>query len=383
MRALLLGGTGFFGGSILERLHKDGAIDHVQIASRSEARAAKVTTAAAVPAGAVALDITDARALNEAVERADIVLNAAGNAPETAPAAIEAAIRAKKPYVDLSMEVTVLLKAEALIEEFGDPGVPIVLGAGIHPGYTEMLGAHAAAALDSVGSVNLHMLAVLEDYGRPEVFIPMFQQGWPGIDGLQTMAKVVALTAYRMKANQREAVSYESNAQTFRTLDGYEMHGFVMPSIEALSLYRVLNEGVDTQMLMSFWPPAANDISRKAAPKLQCGDEAFPVVLEAMWRTVEAEERPKPAVHFWAAARGKKDGKDTIATAFTEQDWGNQLGSIATTARMFALTVETVARGHVSEIGLVAPVELFSTAEVFSVLAGDDAANVEVQLEEA
>ena len=50
MSALLLGGTGFFGGSILERLHKNGAIAHVQIASRSEARAARVATAAAVPA---------------------------------------------------------------------------------------------------------------------------------------------------------------------------------------------------------------------------------------------------------------------------------------------------------------------------------------------
>ena len=55
------------------------------------------------------------------------MLNAAGNAPETAPAAIEAAIRAKKPYVDLSMKVTVLLKAEALVELFSTAEVFSVL----------------------------------------------------------------------------------------------------------------------------------------------------------------------------------------------------------------------------------------------------------------
>ena len=93
----------------------------------------------------------------------------------------------------------------------------------------------------------------LEDYGRPDVFIPMFQQGWAGIDGLQTMAKVTARTAYRVRDGERESVRHDSGVQAFSTLQGHEVEGFVMPSIEALSLSRSLGAGIDTQMLMSFW----------------------------------------------------------------------------------------------------------------------------------
>jgi hypothetical protein len=383
MKALLLGGTGFFGGNILKKLAQRRVIEHVQVASRSASKAAKVAATSDLSAAPIALDMDDATALGDAVESVDIVLNAAGNAPETAPPAIEAAVRAKKPYVDLSMEAAVLLKAEELIEHLGDPGVPIVLGAGIHPGYTELLGAHAAAALDTVSSVNLHMLAVLEDYGRPDVFIPMFQQGWAGIDGLQTMAKVTAHTAYRVIGGKREEVPHARNTQAFSTLDGHGVDGFVMPSIEALSLHRCFKGSVDTQMLLSFWPPAANEVSRRAAPGLLDGSKDFPTVLEEMWRTVEAEQRPKPLVHFWATARGQKSGQEAVATAFTAQDWGNQPGGTATTAAVFAFTAERVAIGQAKAAGLAAPVELFSAKDVFSVLAANALADVEVRLAKA
>ena len=46
------------------------------------------------------------------------------------------------------------------------------------------------------------------------------------------MAKVVALTAYRVQAGRRESVTLDSNTLNFLTLDGQEVNGFVITIVQ-------------------------------------------------------------------------------------------------------------------------------------------------------
>jgi len=378
MQALLLGGTGFSGGSILKRFGNDGPIRSVRVASRKLERAERAASGSPCPATALHLDIGDAAAVEAAASEVDIILNAAGRAIETAPTAIRAALTTGTPYVDLSAEVDVTLQAEELIARLGAPRVPIVLGAGVHPGFVELLGCVAARELDAVSAVDMFLIAALEDYGAPEHFLPLFEGGWNGTEGLQTMCKMPALSAVQVTGGRRDVVRPAEALRSFSSLDGVTIDGFAMASAEPLSLHRALGGETDYRMTMAFWPPAANRIACEKAEHLMAGAIPFAPVMKAMWSEIKNEAQPRPRVHFWAVAQGSKDGKQATATAFCRQDWANQQRAIETTAGVFAYTAEAVARGDVGRSGILSPVELFDPDHVFRCLAAPDDPEVQV-----
>jgi len=381
MRALLLGGSGFFGTAALEKVAPQGGISHVVIASRSAESAEEAARSARCATSTIALDIYDEAALSRAIEAVDLVLNAAGDAPRTAPLAIRAAINANKPYVDISAEVSVLLDAEKSAQATGAPQVPVVLGAGIHPGMVEFFGASAAAALDQVERIDMYMLATLEKYGPTDRFIPMFEAGWDGISGLQTMCTVPGMEAIQIRDGKRVLVAPGAEITAFDTLEGESLNGFPMATIEPLALHRCLPTVGTVTMNISYWPPAANEIVQSAAPGLVRGDQEFAVTMLSMWKTIADENRALPEVHFWAEAIGTKNGRPASAKAFSRQDWANQGGGRDTTASMLIYTAGAIARGDVRTSGFLAPVNLFDPDDVYSHLAGSNNHGAEIALD--
>ncbi|MHA7836876.1 MAG: saccharopine dehydrogenase family protein, partial [bacterium] len=248
-------------------------------------------------------------------------------------------------------------------------GIPLILGAGIHPGMIELLGVSAARALDTVSAVEMFMIATLQDYGAPERFLPLFEQGWNGIDGIQTLCKLPAMTAVQVRKGAREKILPENALRSFLTLEGEEVDGFAMATCEPLALHRALGGDIDARMTMSYWPPAANAIVREASRGFAEGDTRFAPTLQAMWSTIDAETRRPPSVHFWAIARGKKAGHSASTTAFSRQDWANQRGGAATTAGVAVFAAEAISRGEISQSGVLSPVDLFAPEEVFEALA--------------
>lgn len=381
MKALLLGGSGFFGGHVLRQFQSKSPISEIIVASRSSESASKAAERANIAARAAWVDIDDPNSLFRAVTSVDLVLNAAGNATETAPKVIRAAMQAGRPYVDLSAEVDVLLSAEKLIAELGVPDCPIVLGAGAHPGMTEFLGMRAARELDHVDRVDMFLIAALKDYGPVEQFQKMFEQGWNGVNGLQTFCKFPGMTAVIIDGGGRQFLKPKNATTEISTPEGELISGFALATAEPLALTRAMEAGFDSSMNMSFWPPDANEIAQAAAPGFLNGGEQFAPVLEEMWKTIPREMRPHPRIHFWATAMGKKKGKTTTVSVFSPQDWGNQPGVASTTARMMAYTAEAIARGEVKKPGLLSPVDIFEPDDVFTSLAAPEEPEIQVKVQ--
>ena len=139
MKALILGGSGFFGSVAARRLAQTGCFEQVLLATRDVSKVAALVEELRGSAQAIELDLSDHSAMVDAARRADIVVNLAGAALETAVPAMRSAAEAGRQYCDIAAECDVLLQAESVAEELEATGNSFVVGAGFHPGVTDLL----------------------------------------------------------------------------------------------------------------------------------------------------------------------------------------------------------------------------------------------------
>ncbi len=147
MRIVIIG-CGFHGRGIAYQVAATG-LGEVVVADRNADRAR--ATAAKAGVEWRALDVNDEGALRSLLDGATVVFNATGPYHQHALPVIDAAIRSRVRYVDMTDDHEV---AEAV---FLDPtwderakaaGVPVVLGCGIEPGLSGLLTRHAYDRLE-------------------------------------------------------------------------------------------------------------------------------------------------------------------------------------------------------------------------------------------
>ncbi|WP_040809700.1 saccharopine dehydrogenase family protein [Nocardia concava] len=153
MKVLALGGAGAMGAAAVETASTLLGVTRIVIADRNEraATAAAVRLSGArVPVSAMALDVTDAVALRDALSRVDVVLNTVGPYYRFGLTVLRAAIDTGTHYLDICDDWEPTVEMLALDGAARDAGVCAIVGMGASPGISNLLAALAAAELDTV-----------------------------------------------------------------------------------------------------------------------------------------------------------------------------------------------------------------------------------------
>jgi hypothetical protein len=154
-KVLVLGAYGLAGREIVR-----GLIEKTELAvvasGRNEAKlAALASRLDASRLQTRVLDAYDPKALTQAVEEADLVINAVGPYAERGPQIAMRVMQAGRPYVDFANEQSHYRQIQALDATAREKGVPLVTGAGAIPGVSTLLAGLAAQRIPDLHSVEM------------------------------------------------------------------------------------------------------------------------------------------------------------------------------------------------------------------------------------
>lgn len=154
MKVLAIGGGGTMGRAAVRTALSFDFVEEITLAGIDFERAQAYAKSLNDPrARAISLDVTDADALDSAMQAADVVLNSAGPFFRFGVPILTAAIKNGKHYCDICDDFQPTLDMLALHEQAAQRGVTAIIGLGASPGISNLLAAKAASALDRVDSL--------------------------------------------------------------------------------------------------------------------------------------------------------------------------------------------------------------------------------------
>jgi short subunit dehydrogenase-like uncharacterized protein len=148
---LLYGVTGYTGGLILEEMLRLGM--RPVLAGRSEAGVTKFAAPHGLEVRVAALD--DAAALDRALSGMKAVMHCAGPFSLMGPPMVDAALRNRVHYLDITGEIAVFERCAALNDRARAAGVGLVPGVGFDVVPSDCLAAHLKSRLPSATSLTL------------------------------------------------------------------------------------------------------------------------------------------------------------------------------------------------------------------------------------
>ena len=166
MKALVLGGAGEVGRHVVETTSKIHTISQIVIGERDLESATALAASCGDKVVARAVDITDERALHDALRECDAVVSCVGPYYRFGTHVLRAAIRAGCHYVDVCDDWEPTLDMLSLDEPARQAGITAVIGMGASPGVSNLLAAAAHAALDRVHT--LHTLWGIGELDGPD-----------------------------------------------------------------------------------------------------------------------------------------------------------------------------------------------------------------------
>ena len=150
-RVVVLGGGGLTGRCAVRALAEGGVFDSIECADLDPQLAEAAATAAGSRARASRVDVRDVASVARLLDGARVVVNAVQYTFNLA--VMDAALRARVPYLDFGGLFHTTRRQLARHEEFGSAGVLAVPGLGQVPGVSNVLAYSACADLDRVGSI--------------------------------------------------------------------------------------------------------------------------------------------------------------------------------------------------------------------------------------
>lgn len=149
-RVLVLGGGGAIARKAIASAAACSAVEKIIVADRIGAAAERAAALYPGHATPVTLDVFDDAALRKAMNDVDAVVNCAGPYYRTGIHCLQAAIAAKRDYLDVCDDWEATHEMLRLDGEARRAGISAVVGMGASPGVTNLLARVAAAELDSV-----------------------------------------------------------------------------------------------------------------------------------------------------------------------------------------------------------------------------------------
>jgi short subunit dehydrogenase-like uncharacterized protein len=156
MPFLLYGATGYTGALIAEQCAAQ-KLD-VILAGRSEAPLRALAERLGLPHKVVGLD--DASALDRALGDVDLVLHCAGPFARTSKPMVDACLRTRRHYLDITGEITVFETLQARRNEAKAAGVVVLPGVGFDVVPSDCIAAHAAGRMPNATALSLCIAAM-------------------------------------------------------------------------------------------------------------------------------------------------------------------------------------------------------------------------------
>ena len=101
------------------------------------------------------IDLYDSAALDAVVGQADLVVNGAGPYYKTAAPVLESCLRQGANYLDLDDDIESTIEALSFDERARAAGVSVLIGCGVSPGLTNVVGREMIEQLDTVDSLDM------------------------------------------------------------------------------------------------------------------------------------------------------------------------------------------------------------------------------------
>ena len=165
-RILIYGGTGYTGRLIAE--HARNLRHSPVIAGRTADRVQALAAELAVPGRVVTLD--EPGAIDDALRDVSVLINAASPFARTAGPLIEACLRTRTHYLDITGELPVFQHAFRYDKTARERGIMIMPGVGLGVVASDCLALHVAARVPNAKYLRIALL-------RPDVFAGFFSLG--------------------------------------------------------------------------------------------------------------------------------------------------------------------------------------------------------------
>jgi saccharopine dehydrogenase-like NADP-dependent oxidoreductase len=178
MKLTVLGGAGMMGQGIIRDLLSDRAIIGIEELRVPDASPERLKALSEEFGGdsrlkLSQLDVTDARALHDALAGSDLCVNSVPTLAGHQMRIFEAALDAGTNYMDLGGLGTYTVKQLEWRDRFRAAGVSAVLGVGADPGMSNVICRAVADELDEIDSINLYWAAELTGPENP-VLVPPY-----------------------------------------------------------------------------------------------------------------------------------------------------------------------------------------------------------------
>ncbi|WP_125035194.1 saccharopine dehydrogenase family protein [Nocardioides sp. LS1] len=351
-RVLVTGGAGEMGAYACRILAEASEISQVVIGDRDEEKAAKLAVDLGPKTRALALDISDADALSDALETVDIVLNCAGPFYRFGREVLSAAIAAGTDYLDICDDWEPTLEMLELDDAARAGGVTAVIGMGASPGTSNLL---AVLAMDECDAVE----KVYTSWRASAAHFPKAHQGKEFADATAAIEHWVH--------NCTEPIKFWRDGEL---VDGYGLEEMTLtyPGVgtdpvwicghpEPLTLPRVRPEVRESLNVMSARRGLMEAIGGIAL-RVRAGELDVRQASEALLRSPNVAGRaagPSPSLpsNIFAIAEGTKDGRRVrVGAQAVVQPEGN-MGEM--TGIPLAVAALMAARGQVSKPGVHGP----------------------------
>lgn len=151
MNVLALGGSGDMGRMAVALLLESPIVSSITVAAKSFERANHfVDLIESENLKAVEIDVTQKSKLVDLISSHDLVMNTVGPYYKFATMILEAAIEAKKPYVDICDDWKPTLDLLEMDDKVKKAGITAVVGMGSSPGVTNLMAVIACSKLDEI-----------------------------------------------------------------------------------------------------------------------------------------------------------------------------------------------------------------------------------------
>ncbi len=347
MKVLALGGCGQEGKTTVKDLVKSKDVSGIVIgdinienADRFKAELAddRVST--------LRLDVNDHDKLVAAMKEADVTVNFAGPFYKHGVKVIEAAIEAKKNYVDICDDYDATRDMLALDEKAKAAGITAIIGMGASPGVTNLFAKHGADKLDQVDEIEVKWFVTITDVDEPGASAAVYH-GLHMIDG--------DVPQYLDGKFQDVPALTESEIVLFPEIGETEVYYVGHPEPVTLPLYIEglkectckggvpgMDEGFKVLSALGLTGTEPLDVrGDKVAPK--------DIAVALMGGLPLPEELPPPLSGFMVWVRGRS-GADSVEYVYTSYGkmtvWTGIPASIGT---------QMLAKGEIQTQGVVAP----------------------------
>ena len=162
MKILAVGGAGAMASGTVRDLAASYSrhVDELVVADTSGARAAAlVREIGDARLKSIALDVTDAAALRNALQSADLCINAVPTFAGHQMSIFEACFETRTSYVDYGGMGVYTVKQKAHHRKWQEAGLTAVLGLGADPGISNVICKAVAERLDTIDRINLYWAA--------------------------------------------------------------------------------------------------------------------------------------------------------------------------------------------------------------------------------